>query len=149
MADDKQYLRIDLGDTAFLLPGSASVAVEQRENLSVNTGGGAVTAWRVAGRDRWPAFCLDRHLQPQPLSGDSWQRAVFLQSDPYPVGLAADEVQLLARSEVLVEPFTPPGVAPTRKGHLFSGASVRGGHVLFEFEPAALAAFLHQLESSL
>ncbi len=146
MAGENEYLRIDFGGAAFLLPGRASLAVEQRENLLVNEGGGAVGAWRAAGKDRWPAFCLDRNLQL--LSGGGWQWAVFLQFDPHPVGLVADEVQLLPGSEVLVESFTPPGTAPTRKGHLFCGASVGGGQVLFEFDPNVLAALLYQLEAT-
>ncbi|MHB8258085.1 MAG: hypothetical protein ACYDHY_00465 [Acidiferrobacterales bacterium] len=145
MAGENEYLRIDFGGAAFLLLRRASLAVEQRENLLVNEGGGAVSAWRAAGKDRWPAFCLDRNLRL--VSGGGWQCAVFLQLDPYPVGLVADEVQLLPRSEVRVEPFTPPGIAPTRKGHLFSGASVGGGQVLFEFDPNVLAAFLYRLEA--
>ena len=146
MPGENEYLRIGFGGATFLLPRRASLAVEQRGNLLVNEGGGTVSAWRAAGKDRWPAFCVDRNLQL--LSGSGWQWAVFLQSDPHPVGLVADEVQLLPRSEVLVDPFTPPGAAPTRKGHLFSGASVGGGQVLFEFDPNVLAAFLRQLEAS-
>lgn len=146
MTDENQYLRIDLGSAAFLLPSRVSLAIEQRENLSVNeVGGSMASAWRVAGLDRWPAFRLDQDLRLH--SGGDWRSAIFLESKPYPVGLIVDEVQLLAQSEVLVEPLTPLGTAPTRKGHLFSGAWVSGGQVLLVFEPVALAAFLSQMEA--
>jgi len=134
-----------MGDAAFLLPSSASFAIEQRVNLVTNdSGGGAVTAWRVAHSDRWPAFHLDRDLRP--VTHGDWQRAVFLESDPCPVGLIANEVQVLPRSDLQVEPFVPLGAPPTRVGHLFSGAWVSGASVLLVFEPRALAAYLHQLE---
>ncbi len=146
MTGENQYLRIDLGSAAFLLPSRASLAIEQRENLSVNeVGGSMASAWRVAGLDRWPAFRLDQDLRRH--SGGDWRRAVFLESEPHPVGLIADEIQLLELSEVLVEPLTPLGIVPTRKGHLFSGAWVSGAQLLLVFEPVALAAFLSQMEA--
>ncbi len=145
MIAQDQYLRIGFGDAAFLLPSSASFAIEKRENLvSDDRGHGAVTAWRESGSARWPAIHLDQDLRP--VSRADWQRAVFLESSPYPVGLIANEVQLLPRSDVQVEPFTPPGAPATRVGHIFSGAWVSGAQVLLVFEPGALAAYLYQLE---
>ncbi len=145
MVAQDQYLRIGLGDAAFLLPSNASFAIEKRENLVLDSSGlGAVTAWRESASGRWPAIHLDQDLRP--VSRGDWQRAVFLESSPYPVGLIANEVQLLPRSDVQVEPFTPLGAAPTRVGHMFSGAWVSSTQVLLVIEPRALAAYLYQLE---
>ncbi len=145
MAAQDQYLRLGLGEATFLLPSSASLAIEQRDTLTADDGtAGAVTAWRVSRSARWPAFHLDHNLRP--VAHGDWQRAVFLESNPYPVGLIANEVQLLPRSAVKVEPFTPLGPPKTRNGHIFSGAWVDGLNVVLVFEPSALADYLHQLE---
>lgn len=93
---------------------------------------------------RWPAYSVDADLNP--LARHAWQRAVFLQGEVRPVGLIADELQLLAREEVRIEPFRPPGPAPTPAGHLFGGAWVRPGRVpVLMFEPRALAEYLRRL----
>ncbi len=139
MVSDNQYLLINLGDASFLLASGRGVIVEPRERLAPDQHGGAVCAWRLAGTHRWPAIGLDRNLRARSL--DSWQRAVFLETGPHPVGLAADDVQIVTHP-VEVERFTPTGPAPTPSGHLFSGAWINEGQVVLRFEPGALAAFL-------
>ena len=145
MADNRQYLRIGLQGVDYLLPGSAGYAIEKREHLQVEASGGVIVAWRVTGGARAPAYSVDADLSP--VARATWQRAVFLQGDAQPVGLVADELQLLAHEEVRVEPFRPLGPAPTRVGHLFGSAWVRPGLApLLVFEPRALAEYLRRLE---
>jgi len=145
MAESNQYLRIEIDGMTFLLPGSASFAIEQREHLVVNdTDNSPAAAWRVTKSERWPAYCLDRALKP--VKHGRWQRAVFLEAAPHPIGLIVGEAQLLARAEVRVEPFTPPGLPPGRSGHLFNGAWVDGARAILVFEPAALVGYLRGLE---
>lgn len=139
MADLTQYLRIGLQGRDYLLPSDASSSIEQRENLTANTEGGSAGAWLQSRRGRWPAFYLDQELR---LSKDSrWQRAVFIDAQPHPVGLLADEIQLLPR-DVRIEPFTPLGRMPSEAGHLFNGAWLRGGGLTLVFNPKALVAYL-------
>lgn len=146
MADNRQYLRIGLQGVDYLLPGNASFAIEKREHLEVDASGGIIVAWRVAAGTRAPAYSVDADLNP--VVRAAWQRAVYLQGDARPVGLVADELQLLAREEVRVEPFRPLGPAPTRFGHLFGGAWVRPGHApMLVFEPRALTEYLRRLEN--
>ena len=143
MADNRQYLRIGLQGASFLLPGTASFAIEKREQLEVNADGGLIAAWRATPRGRAPAYSVDAELQP--LARGNWQRAVFLQSEG--VGLLADELQLLSQDEVRVEPFRPLGPAPTRAGHLFNGAWTRAGQApVLVFDAAVLAHWLRGLE---
>lgn len=144
MADSRQYLRIGLQGVDYLLPSTASYAIEKREHLELGVPGERVVAWRNTPAGRWPAYSVDADLNP--LERLAWQRAVFLQAGPQPVGLVADELQVLSREEVRVEPFRPPGPAPTPAGHLFGGAWVRAGRApALVFEPAALAVWLRQL----
>ncbi|MDA8364842.1 MAG: hypothetical protein M0Z84_13760 [Gammaproteobacteria bacterium] len=144
MAEDAQYLRIDIAGAPFLLASRTDLIIEQRENLAVDEGSGAVRAWRLSGLDRWPAIGLDHSLRP--LAGDSWRQAVFFGFGPHPVGLVVDDVQILTQS-VGVERFTPLGPAPTDSGHLFSGIWIRDGQIVLRFEADALAAFLRELEA--
>jgi hypothetical protein len=147
LADNRQFLRIGLHGVDYLLPGSASFAIEKREHLDVAASGGIIVAWRVSSGVRTPAYSVDADLNPAVRT--AWQRAVFLQGDAQPVGLVADELQLLAREDVRVEPFTPLGPAPTRFGHLFKGAWVRPGYApMLVFEPRALTEYLHRLEGA-
>ncbi len=140
MTDPNQYMRLQLGDTSFLLPSSPGFTIEQRENLVTNKSPeGNVVAWRVVQATRLPAYCLDATLRV--IRHHLWHRAVFLDT----VGLAVDEVQLLPRAETVISPFTPLGLPPTRLGHLFSGAWVTGHRALLVFEPKALAAYLQSL----
>jgi hypothetical protein len=144
VTDPNQYLRLQLGDTSFLLPSGSGFTIEQREGLITNKSPeGNVAAWRVVQAARFPAYCLDASLRVT--RQHLWHRAVFLDSLPPAVGLAVDEVQLLPRADTVITPFTPPGLAPTRLGHLFSGAWVTGHRAMLVFEPKALAAYLQSL----
>lgn len=144
MTDSNQYLRLQLGDTSFLLPSGSGFTIEQRENLITNKSPeGNVAAWRVVQATRLPAYCLDATLRVT--RHHLWHRAVFLDAVPQAVGLAVDEVQLLPRAETVISPFMPPGLPPTRLGHLFSGAWVTGHRAMLVFEPKALAAYLQSL----
>jgi hypothetical protein len=144
MPDSTQYLRIEIDGAQYLLPSAASLAIEQRDHLVINdTDDTPAAAWRVMNSARWPAYCLDRGFQP--VKHGRWQRAVFLEASPHPIGLITGEAQLMARAEVRVEPFSPPGPAPTRFGHLFKGAWVEGSRAVLVFDPAALVGFLQDL----
>lgn len=149
MVDNKQYLRIGLQGVDYLLPNSTSYVIEKREQLEINDAGDAlIAAWQVTpGGGRTPAYSLDADLNP--LTRHTWQRAVFLQAGGQTLGLVADELQLLPRDEVRVEPFIPLGPAPSTSGHLFGGAWVRAGQLpVLVFEPRALAAYLMHLGGS-
>ena len=143
MADNRQYLRIGLQGVDYLLPGTVSFAIEKREQLEINAEGGLIAAWRATPNGRTPAYSVDAELQP--LARGDWQRAVFLQSEA--LGLLADELQLLSRDEVQVEPFRPLGAPPSRAGHLFNGAWARAGQApVLVFDAAVLAHWLRGLE---
>lgn len=141
MTGSEKYLLIAFAGQAFLLPSSASFAIEQREVLVVNdSGAGSVVAWWETSGKRLPVYHLDADLKF--VRNDDWQRAVFLNAQPRPIGLAANEIHLLTHADVRVEPFHPLGQAPTRGGQLFSAAWVQGTEVTLVFEPRALATYL-------
>ena len=144
MAELNQYLRIGLWGTDYLLPSAASYSIEQRENLVANdVPSNNIVAWRQEQPQPWPAFYLDANLRPV-VSGD-WQRAVFLEAAPYPVGLIADEFQLLARADVHVEALVPLGPAPSRAGHLFSGVWIHDNKMILVLYPQGLVGYLQKL----
>lgn len=147
MADPNQYLRLQLRDTSYLLPSTASFTIEQRENLTANKSlEGNVAAWQTVRSARLPAYCLDGLLRVDRHS--DWHRAVFLDAAPHAVGLVVDEVQLLPRSETTIASFVPLGLPAARAGHLFSGAWVMGNRIVLVFEPRALIAYLQSLEAA-
>lgn len=143
MADSSQYLCLVLEGTEYLLPGSASVAIEQRDVLLPADNAGPLVAWRQTRQGRWPAYGLSASLRPSRPGG--WQRAVFLDSGAVPLGVVADEVHLLGRTDLHVTPFAPLGPSPTRFGHFFNAAWVDGHKVTFVLEPRSLVAFLRGL----
>lgn len=144
MTGTEQYLRINIGGMDYLLPSSVSLAIEQRDSLLVNDDAAShVTAWRLVKTGRWPAYCLDGNLEL--LRRHNWQRAVFVNASPYPLGLIADDIQLLPAADVRVEPFTPLGSPPTSSGHVFSGAWVQGSKLTLAFQPPGLVAYLRTL----
>ena len=148
MAESRQYLRIGLMGVDYLLPNSTSYVIEKRETLEINDVPDAlIAAWQATPTGRAPAYSVDANLNP--LSRHAWQRAVFFQAGGRTLGLVADELQLLAREDVRVEPFIPPGPTLTPAGHLINGAWVRAGQApVLVFEPGALADYLTQLEGS-
>lgn len=128
----------------YLLPSEASISIEQRDNLlPVVAGDGAVAAWRSAHNYRWPAFYLDGELLPA--HRDVWQRAIFIDGAPHPLGLIADEIQLLPRAEVHIEPFTPLGPPPSPAGPIFAGAWIRNSELVMVFDPKGLVGYLTQI----
>lgn len=128
----------------YLLTGGASLSIDQRDQLEINADTtGQVSAWRSHDGARWPAYCLDRELRVS--RREDWERAIFLDAMPHPVGLVVDQVQLMSQGEAEVVGFVPLGPPPTRIGHLFTGAWVRGTQVLLVFDPSALTAYLQSL----
>jgi hypothetical protein len=137
----EQFLQFVLGDTPYLLPSGASLAIEKRDSLvKSDTGHGGACAWRSVGNERWPVYCLGADLRAARTS--EWEEAIFLPASPHAVGLAARGVQLLPAGEVSVVPFRPIGSAPTRGGHLFDAAWVRDAQVMLVFDAGTLALFL-------
>lgn len=143
MAELKQYLRVEINGTAFLLPSSASAAIEQRDALVINQADGNVTAWRKQRGGRQPVYALDAAMQVT--RRDDWQRAVFLDESDGGTGLVVDDVELLGRDKVTVNPYTPVGPAPTAFGHLYSGAWIEGRNATLVFDARVLSAYLHSL----
>ena len=145
MRDSNQYLRFSLSGAYYLISGGVSVAIDERDSLEINkTGTGPVCAWRSQDDTRWPAYCLDQDFKV--VQCDDWERAIFLEAQPTPVGLIAGQVQLLPEGEAQVTPFRPLGPPATAAGHLFSGAWVRGSQAILVLDPKTLATFLHNLE---
>lgn len=149
---ESQYLRLGLAGAEYLLPSEASLSIEQRDNLVTTirdrdavVNPDNVTAWYVVRNERWPAFYLGGDLKPS--RGKGWQRAVFLEGDTHPIGLAADEVQLLPRSDMRIEPFQPLGPSPCAAGPVFNRAWVRGEELVLVLEPKALVAYLERIWS--
>jgi len=126
----------------FLIRSQCSVAIEPREQLIAETSHPYIVGWRAVLSDRWPVFHLASDLSTR--SEADWEKAVFIDAKPHPVGITASNILLLP-TEVVVEPFTPPGVSPTPVGHIFSGAWVQGADVLLAFSADALVAHLKRL----
>lgn len=145
MVNSAQFLLFRIGDTSYLIPGSATVAIDKRDSLtSGDSAHGGVCGWRTAGTERWPVYLVDAQLRPS--AGGHWERAIFLPASPHPVGIAANAVQLLPQSEVLTVPFRPIGPPPTRAGHLFNAAWIHEANVILVFDPATLGLFLLNLQ---
>jgi hypothetical protein len=143
VADNRQYVRIGLRGVDYLLSSAAGFVIEKREHLEINSANGVIAAWRADSTGRVPAYSVDADIRPFVRPG--WQKAIFLPG-AVPAGLVADELQLLAREDVRVEPFRPLGPSATAVGHLFSGAWIRAGRVpILVFEPYALASHLRRL----
>ncbi len=141
MVSSAQFLLFRIGDTSYLVPGSATVAIDKRDSLSRDDSGqGGICAWRTGGTERWPVYLLDAQLRPS--GGGHWERAIFLPASPHPVAIAANAVQLLPQSEVSTVSFRPLGPPPTPAGHLFNAAWVHDANVILVFDPGALALFL-------
>lgn len=143
MADSSQYLRVVLDGTDYLLPSAASVAIEQRDGMVLESGSGPVVAWRQTRAGRWPAYGLDAAFRP--MRPARWQRAVFLEAAGQTVGLVAEDVNLLGRTDMHVAPFAPLGAAPTRFGHWFNAAWVDGHRVTLVLDPRSLLGYLRSL----
>lgn len=146
MASPSSYLCVVLEGTDYLLPSSASAAIEQRDAMREAPGAGPVMAWRETRLGRWPAYGMDSMFRP--MRPAHWQRAVFFAHRERPLGLVADDVRLLGRTAMHIAPFVPPGPAPTPAGHLFNGAWLNGERVLLVLDPRGLLGLLATLSES-
>ena len=141
MADDNQFISIRIRNTSFLLPANASLGIEQRETLELNSGkGGNAVAWKVVGANKWPAYALDEDLELT--SGNAWERVVYVQDGGSVVGLAAENIQIMNRGDIQVQPFLPVGPPPKSGKHIFSSSWIEGNTPVLMFEPSALASYL-------
>lgn len=144
MTDSRQFLRLSVGGGHYLLPSTAGFTIEQRDNLQPNSSPTShIAAWRIVRSSRWPAYAVDRDFQS--IRRDDWQRAVFVEAMPHAIGIIVDDVHLLARAQAQVTPYTPLGAAPTRAGHLFSGAWVTENEIMLVLEPKAFVLYLQSL----
>ncbi|MEJ2106526.1 MAG: hypothetical protein P8X48_04225 [Acidiferrobacteraceae bacterium] len=138
----RQYLRFTIEHRSYLLPSGATLSIEQRESMFLNPDQNApIVAWHEARGARWPAYGLTAELRQG--VAPRWQRAVFLPANPTPVGLVADEIQLIPpQTGIEVMPFSPLGRTPGYAGHLFNGARVDEEPAILLLEPNALVAHL-------
>lgn len=134
-----QYARVQLHGVNYLL-SSSQLFIETHDALEPNTDGGHVVAWRNVATGRWPVFAIDRAFALT--SPRQWQKAVCVGTDSAGVGLIADDVQLLTRSDIQLSPFAPLGPPATEHGHLFNGAWVEGRTVTLVLDAKVLAAYL-------
>lgn len=139
----RQFLRLTFDDASYLLPSTASIAIEKREGLATQAGSALIAAWRESSAGRWPAYSFGSDLRPAPRA--NWTRAVFLNAAPSPVGMVTDEIQLIAAELLVITPFQPLGPKPTAAGHLFNAAHVENDMVMLVFDPNALANYLVSL----
>jgi len=144
LADQTQYLRVELQGRNYLLPSVTGYSIEPREALALHHAPDSpVVAWKNARNGRFAAYALDAELQPA--RSDTWQRVVFLEAGSKGVGIACDEVQLLPRSQTQVSPFTPPGGGTLNSGQLFMGAWLVGDSVVLVLDPRRFALYLQSL----
>jgi len=141
LAKDNQFISIRIRNTSFLLPASASLGIEQRETLELNSGkGGNAVAWKIVGANKWPAYALDENMKLT--SGNAWEHVVYVQDGEHVVGLAAESIQILNREDIQVQPFLPVGPVPKSGKHVFSSSWIDGNTPVLTFEPGALASYL-------
>lgn len=141
MAESNQYIRIRIRNTSFLLPAEASLGIEQRDSLEVNTAGAdKAVAWKVVGVKKWPAYALNEDMEIT--SGNAWEQVVYVQGDGGSIGLAAENIQMIARKDIQVQPFTPVGPLPVSGSHVFTASWIEGNTPVLMFEPKALASYL-------
>ena len=142
MADNNQFISIRIRNTSFLFPANASLGIEQRETLEVNSGKGSkAVAWKIVGANKWPAYALDENLNLT--SGKAWERVVYVQDGERVVGLAAESIQIMNRDDILVQPFLPIGPVPKGGKHVFSSSWIDGNTPVLMFEPSGLASYLN------
>jgi len=141
LTDDNQFISIRIRNTSFLLPSNASLGIEQREALEINSGkGGNAVAWKIVGANKWPAYALDENLALA--RGNAWERVVYVQDGERVVGMAAESIQVMNRDDIQVQPFLPVGPPPKSGKHLFSSSWIDGNTPVLMFEPSALASYL-------
>jgi hypothetical protein len=144
VADNNQYLRLTLTDRSFLLPSTASLAIEQKENIQMGASPrGSIIGHRNASGSKWPVLLLSSELQGD--TSAAWTRAVFVGNAINAVGIAVSEVLLLPRQDTVIEPFNPLGPPPTSAGHIFSGAWTHEGKVMLVLDPKGLSGYLQTL----
>lgn len=142
---DKKYLHIKIDGADYMLSEDASVAIEEREGLTLGTDADGPCAWRQSGIGRWAAWSLDRYLKS--VHRKDWQRVIFIHALPEPVGLAVDEIKYPDDSEeVIVAPFVPIGRPLISAGHLFNGLRVDSDKPMLVFDPSVLGQYLRSLQ---
>lgn len=148
MAQETRYLLLTIEDSIFLLHGSASMAIVKRTELTPETDpNSAVGAWKADNKGRWPAYIVDKDFRRS--RRDDWHEVVFLHASPQPVGLAVDDVQMIAGDEIKPEPFTPLGLPVPGPGQLFTSAWVdpeQQSRVILLLDPQGASIYLQSLQ---
>lgn len=144
---ETRYLLLTIEGSSFLLHGSASMAIVKRANLTAEADPNSVIgAWKADKSGRWPTYVVDKDFRRS--RRDDWQQAVFLFATPQPVGLAVDDVQMLAGDEINPEPFTPLSLPVPGPGLLFNSAWVdpEQNRVILVLNSQGTAAYLQGLQ---
>ncbi|MBE9515839.1 MAG: hypothetical protein IME93_02555 [Proteobacteria bacterium] len=135
-----QFLRLTVGESSFLLPGSASLGIEKKDKLLINSAGSNVIGWKQDGNNKWPAYAIDNMWNIDPTA--PWDRVVYIPASPFPVGIGADSIEMLSDTDIEPAPFTPVGEAPSRYGHLFGAAWVDSDKTYLVINPSGVAGYL-------
>lgn len=135
-----QFLKLTVGGIEYLLPGAASMGIENREKLLINNSESNVAGWKEDMGNKWPAYAIDNRWNID--TSAPWQRVVFIPASPYPVGIGADEIEMLNDNDIEPVPFTPVGNPPSRYGHLFGSVWADGDKAYLVINPSGVAGYL-------
>lgn len=134
-----QFLKLTISGVEYLLPGTASMGIENREKMKTDTASGNIVGWKEETGKKWPAYAIDYRWNIDPSA--QWQRVVFIPASPVPVGIGADSIEMLNDTDIEPVPFTPVGPAPSRAGHLFGSVWAEGDKAYLVINPSGVAGY--------
>lgn len=143
---------------ALLVMDGITIALPQRDVVTIeltsalqpaqeiDPDGGGEIGWLARDTQRWPVYCLDRHLRLAPALADTARVCVLFRSDERTLGVAGTQVSLLAADADLAVPSLPACL--TRSGSPLTGLALHRDTIVAIVRAQSFEHYLLTLETA-
>lgn len=139
---------------ALLTMDGVQLAVPQKDIVNIGLvadlqhaqDSGNEIGWFVQNAERWPVYCLDRHLVLAPTLAEASRVCILFRSDNRTLGLAGTQVSLLAADDELAVQRLPACLA--RSDSPLNGLALHRNEIVMSARGNALVDLLIYLEGA-
>ena len=137
------FVLCDFDGITLAIPQTDVVTIEQGSELSAALPGESSLGWFASSQGPWPAYALNRDLRLVESMPALRSFLLFVEGEPWPLGLLCESVRIVRGRESLTT-LPLPTVMQEREGLIESVARMEKGKIAFVCRRGGIAAYLAQ-----
>jgi CheW-like domain len=135
------FVLCDFDGITLAIPQADVVTIEQGSELSAALPGESSLGWFASSQGPWPAYALNRELQLLESTPASRSFLLFVQGEPWPLGLLCEGVRIVRGRDTLTT-LPLPSVMQEQGGFVEGVTRLEKGKIAFICRRGGIAAYL-------